>query len=475
VKLRGLRPPGAPSRTPAAGPPRRVLLVIDSLDGGGAERYVADLAIALRSRGWDIEVACSAAGVRAARLRAANVPVNVLAGALVKRRLSLRYVRALRRLLAQGRYDVVHAQLYASAAAAAAAVPRGTPLVLTEHSEGPWRSWRARAVSRWSYRRATRIVAVSASIRNVLVDAYRVPPARIEVLPAVPAIAVRPHAPQPSGERPAVVGFAGRLIPEKGADVFLRAAALVAGVVPGARFVVIGDGRLRGELEALAGDLGLLLEDRARFLGFRYDAADLIAGLDILAVPSRSEGTPLVVGEAMAAGVPVVASRAGGLPDQVTHRRTGLVVDPEDPEGLATALVSLLLAPDEARQLGEAGRAHAARFPHAALVDRIEEVYRQAHQPAAGPPHRSASPPSARPRPAPGATWPQAAPAAAAGQQASGQLAEGRGLGVAGAEQADGTVRRGKRAAAQQPGLWLAATARPQPGVQGRGDYGAPA
>jgi glycosyltransferase involved in cell wall biosynthesis len=81
-----------------------------------------------------------------------------------------------------------------------------------------------------------------------------------------------------------------------------------------------------------------------RFLGFRGDAADLIAGLDILAVPSRSEGTPLVVGEAMAAGVPVVASRVGGLPDRVTHRRTGLVVDPEDPEALATALVSLLLA-----------------------------------------------------------------------------------------------------------------------------------
>ena len=329
-----------------------MLLVIDSLNGGGAERYVADLAIALRSRGWDVEVACSVAGAWAAPLRASNVPVNVLAGSLVTRRLSLRYVRALRRLLVQGRYDVVHAHLYASAAAAAAAAPRNTPLVLTEHTEGPWRSWRARAVSRRFYRRASHIVAVSTAIRNVLVDAYHVPPARIEVLPAIPALPLRPHAPQPGGERSAVVGFAGRLTPEKGADVFLRAASLVARVVPEARFVVIGDGRLRRELEALAGDLGLP-EESVRFLGFRDDAADLIAGLDILAVPSRSDGTPLVVGEAMTAGVPVVASRVGGLPDQVTHRRTGLLVDPEDPEGLAAALVSLLLAPDEARQLGE--------------------------------------------------------------------------------------------------------------------------
>jgi Glycosyltransferase Family 4 len=107
----------------------------------------------------DVEVACSVAGVQAAPLVASNVPVNVLVGSLVKRRLSLRYVRALRRLLVQSRYDVVHAHLYASAAAAAAAAPRNTPLVLTEHTEAPWRSWRARAVSHWFYRRASHIVA----------------------------------------------------------------------------------------------------------------------------------------------------------------------------------------------------------------------------------------------------------------------------------------------------------------------------
>ena len=178
-----------------------------------------------------------------------------------------------------------------------------------------------------------------------------------------------------------MVGFAGRLIREKGVDVFLRAASLVAGVVPEARFVVIGAGRLRGELEALAGDLGLL-EERVRFLGFRDDAADLIAALDILAVPSRSDGTPLVVGEAMIAGVPVVVSRVGGLPDQVTHRQTGLVVDPEDPEGLAAALVSLLLAPDEAAARRGWPRIRGP-LPHAAFVDRMEELYSQAHQAAA--------------------------------------------------------------------------------------------
>ena len=170
------------------GPPGRALLVIDSLGGGGAERYVVDLAVALRSRGWDVEVGCSASGVRAARLHASDIPVNVLVRSLVEQRLSLRYVLALRRLIARGRYDVVHAHLYASAAAAACAVPRNTTLVLTEHSEAPWRSWRARAVSRWFYCRAACIVAVSTAIRDLLVDVYSVPPADIRVLPAIPAI-----------------------------------------------------------------------------------------------------------------------------------------------------------------------------------------------------------------------------------------------------------------------------------------------
>jgi hypothetical protein len=122
------------------------------------------------------------------------------------------------------------------------------------------------------------------------------------------------------------------------------------------------------------------------------------------------------VREAMAAGVPVVVSCVGGLPDQMIHRRTGLVVDPQDPEGLAAALVSLLLAPDEARQLGEAGRAYAARFPHGALVGRMEEVCSEAHlaqrlrhrrRPGRGRLHRQAE--RRRPQPLPDPGTPAAA------------------------------------------------------------------
>ena len=107
----------------------------------------------------------------------------------------------------------------------------------------------------------------------------------------------------------------------------------------------------------------------------------------MLVVPSFTEGAPLVVLEAMAAGVPVVASAVGGIPDQVRHGREGLLVPPGDPAALGDALLGLLRDPPRARRLGEAGRRRAAsRFGHEAMVRQIEAVYDDAlGQPAVSP------------------------------------------------------------------------------------------
>jgi glycosyltransferase involved in cell wall biosynthesis len=362
---------------PEAARPIPVLILIDSLDGGGAERYVVDLASALRAQGWPVEVACSTAGVRADALAQAGVPVSVLVGELVKRRVSGRYGRALRRLILERRPAVVHAHLYASAAAAVQAT-RGlsVPVVVTEHTEAPWRGRRARTVSRLVYQRVDHVVAVSSSIRDVLVGEYDVPVERVEVLrPAAATSAAEADVParHVAGPRAPVVGLVGRLVPEKGVDVFLQAASLVTSVVPHARFVVVGEGPLRADLERRAATLGL--GETVTFTGFRADARQRIAGLDVLAVPSRSEGSPLVVCEAMAAGIPVVASRVGGLPDMVQDGANGLLVPPGEVEDLARALVSLLLDETGAQKLGARGRELAATWSHARLVDRMTEIY----------------------------------------------------------------------------------------------------
>jgi glycosyltransferase involved in cell wall biosynthesis len=194
----------------------------------------------------------------------------------------------------------------------------------------------------------------------------------VEVL--LPTAAAPPAAVSapPDPGRP-VVGLVGRLVPEKGVDVFLRAAALVSAVVPQARFLVVGDGPLRPDLEHRAAVLGLA--GAVTFTGYRSDAPRLLAGLDVLAVPSRSDGSPLVVCEAMAAGVPVVASRVGGLPDLVEDGGSGLLVRPGEAEDLARALVSLLLDPEAARRLGARGRRLAAGRSHERLVDRMTQLY----------------------------------------------------------------------------------------------------
>jgi glycosyltransferase involved in cell wall biosynthesis len=360
--------------------PLRLLLVVDSLEVGGAERHVVDLAAALRRKGHEVEVACSVAGGLSEPLQEAGVPVRPLTERLVKRRLSPAYARGIGRLLREKRFDLVHAHIFASAVAAAVATRKtGPPLVITEHTEASWQTWWSRRVSRWAHRRASHTIAVSTPIRRRLIEKDRVPPDRVSLIPN--AVVPAPDDPPdlsgalPDGwlDRP-LVGVVARLQPEKGVATFLKAAARVSKTFPEARFLVAGDGPLRGELLDLAGRLGV--RDRTRFLGYRTDARAIIGLLDVLVVPSLTEGSPLIVLEAMAAGVPVVASAVGGVPDQARHGEEGLLVPPGDPEALARALGELLRDPDRARLLGEAGRRRTENeFSHQTLVGRIEGVY----------------------------------------------------------------------------------------------------
>ena len=369
----------------------RPLLVVDSLQVGGAERYVVDLAIALRASGHRPTVACSEAGPLADELQHARIPVSTLLGRLVKRRISPAYAQALRRLVRRGSFDVVHAHVYASEVAAAIATTgSGVPLVLTVHTEAPWRAPPACAASRWAYARAARVVAVSPAIRRQLEHDFGVPPGRASyvppaIVPATPAIAPR--------RRAFMIGRVARLQPEKGIDVFLRAAARLAPRFQQIDFLVVGDGRLRTELEGLSYDLGL--EHRVRFLGERLDARALIGALDVLAVTSITDGSPLVVLEAMAAGVPVVASAVGGIPHQLRHEAEGLLVRPGDPDALAGALARLIQDERGRRRFGEAARRRAAReFSHAALVACMDAIYRSVVAPRAVHAHTPAIQPS---------------------------------------------------------------------------------
>jgi len=153
------------------------------------------------------------------------------------------------------------------------------------------------------------------------------------------------------------VGYVGRLSPEKNPPLFLKTAALVLARHPQARFVVIGDGPMRAELEALAGELAM--GHAIAFHGECENMPERYRNLDVLVATSWHEGTPLAVLEAMASGLPVVATDVGGVPELVASGVTGWLAAPGDEAALAERVIALLRSPETMCRFGEAARVRA--------------------------------------------------------------------------------------------------------------------
>jgi glycosyltransferase involved in cell wall biosynthesis len=174
--------------------------------------------------------------------------------------------------------------------------------------------------------------------------------------------------------RESVVGFVGRLVPGHGADVLLRAAPRVLRRRPNCRFVLVGDGPSRPELESLATQLGLA--DRVVFTGVRDDMPQVYASIDLLVLPSLCEAMPMCVLEAMAAGKPVIATRVGAVPQLIDQDQTGILIEPADVAGLSASILNLLEDPGRARQLGEKGRARTIeQFSADSMARRYLQLY----------------------------------------------------------------------------------------------------
>jgi len=171
-----------------------------------------------------------------------------------------------------------------------------------------------------------------------------------------------------------LVGIVGRLTGVKNHRLFLEMARRVALAVPDVWFVVVGDGELRVELEARAQELGLA--ERVRFTGWVRQMASVYAALDVVALTSLNEGTPVTLIEGLAAGRPVVSTAVGGVPDIVADGETGLLVPTGDADALAEAVVGLLRDPARRRVMGQAGRESVrGRFAVERLIGDVERLY----------------------------------------------------------------------------------------------------
>jgi glycosyltransferase involved in cell wall biosynthesis len=368
----------------------RIVHIIAPGPYGGAESVVRSLAAAQGRVGHEVHVVAVldpgpaethpfVAAVRADGSAAHPVMVPLRA---------YRQERATVRQLCQGiGADVIHTHGYR------ADVLHGSlgrflriPLVTTVHgsTEGGWSNRFYQFLQRLAWRRYDGVVAVSRPLhaelqRRQVGDRLHCVPNAWEGtgVPLDRASAQERLGVDGSGFR---VGFVGRLGREKGADIFLEAIARVPD--PGIVASIIGDGPERTTLEAQAARLGI--DHRVQWHGAVHDAGSLLAALDALVLSSRSEGTPMVLFEAMAAGTPIVAARVGGVPDVVSVE-DAVLVEPESPGALAAAIHEVRDAPAEARaRARRAGERLQTEFAIGPWLQRYDDVYRAARRASAG-------------------------------------------------------------------------------------------
>jgi glycosyltransferase involved in cell wall biosynthesis len=270
--------------------------------------------------------------------------------------------------------DVVHAHntkplMYCGPAARLARVPA---VVYTRHGQRHQSTRRQDLLFRAAARTADRLVCVSHD-SAALCGKDGLPAARITTIwNGIDTSKFAYSGPCPDG--PAVM--VGRLSPEKDVQTLVRAAAIVRAARPGFRLHVAGDGACMPDLKAVAASLGV--SDVVTFLGEVRDVPALLAGASLFVLSSLTEGISLTLLEAMARGLPVVATRVGGNPEVVADGETGLLVPAASPADLADAMIRLHDEPETARAMGLAGRARVERhFNVQNMVARYESIYRE--------------------------------------------------------------------------------------------------
>jgi len=390
-----------PGRLPTRPPRNRVKLlhVITRLEAGAGGNTLLS-AIGMDQQRYEVWIAAGGSGplwerADQAGLRTARIPefrreVSPARDAAILARL-VRLIRA-------ERFAIVHVhEAKAGFLGRLAAALSGTPVVVvTLHGRDPWwraasgtgtelremmpnRLWLYSALERMARPLTDAFVAVAPTVARDAIQARVAAPGRTDVAASAVDLAAIPYDRDPSaraelGIPPGdpVAGMVGRLDPQKAPLDFVRMAARVADLRPGARFVVVGDGELKPDMLRLARSLGV----EVQFTGFRHDAARLASAFDVFVVSSLYEGVGRSVTEAMASGRPVVATAVDGLVDLVAHGATGLLAAPRDPAGLAARVVWLLDHPGEAARMGEQARDLVrALFTPERMCAVLDEIY----------------------------------------------------------------------------------------------------
>jgi glycosyltransferase involved in cell wall biosynthesis len=370
----------------------RVLHVVRPASGG-MRQHVLQLATGLSAFGFDAEIACPGDSDVVQSALAAGIEVRPvpIVGPLRPLR-DLEAVLVLADVIRGGRFDIVHA--HGSKAGLigrlAAMLARAPHRVVTVHNDVLGGSVGSRMrrivvlVERWLSRHTSRIITVSDALRDGFVTEIGIDPALVvtvhnglDLEPFLSPCDPAPPRLRLGVPRDAVVlGQAARFAPQKAHDRLVAAAVPVLERVPSAWLVLAGDGPLLEPVRRQAAATSVA--DRIVFPGFEHDVRGFLAALDMFVSSPSSEGLGNAAIEAMAAGLPVVSTRTGGIPEVVVDGETGLLAEPGDAAALTEAMLRLARDPALRRQMGEAGRGRAIdEFAEPGMLARTAEVYRE--------------------------------------------------------------------------------------------------
>ncbi len=363
----------------------RILHLSSARSLGGGERHLADLACALVARGHEVYAALpprSPLRDELDCLPAANVLTLRLRNSL-----DLTSAMELARRVREHKIEIVHAHVARDYPLAALAVwrSRQTKLIITRHV-----LFRLNRVHALTFRHVRRVIAVSQAVERALIAQKIFPARKLTVIPngidfhrfdtslqGFDREAFRRRMNIPRGS--SLVGTVGEIKRQKGHEEYLRAAAIIAREHKDTHFIIAGadttsTGAHRAALDQLVNELGLT--KRVHFTGWIDEVAPLMAALDVYVSASHTESFGLAIVEAMAAGLPVVATATEGAREIIEHEETGVIVPPGNPEALASAVLHLLRDKDQRARLGTLARAQArARFSLDRMVDETEQVY----------------------------------------------------------------------------------------------------
>ncbi len=361
-----------------------VVHVVHSLEGGGTERFLLSLLRAFDHHTMrHVVVTLRDAGSLAAQLP--DEVACIALGAVGRSRTSGFH---LARVCARLRPSLIHARntcTWSDAVMACMLVP-GAKLVLGFHGlqSGGDFSRRDRYAVRIARALGASFTSVSELGQRQMARQLRLPLQRIAHLPnGIDPGRFDAHATQTRhlvreslGYLPheRVIGIVGSLTAVKGHDLLLTAFANTARTIPAIRLLVVGDGPLRGALEATARELSI--HDRVHFSGWRDDVPALLGAMDTYVCASRSEGMSNALLEAMACGLPVIATSVGDHPTMIRDGIDGLMVPPNDAQSLTSAIILILETPELAHRLGAAARSRAGSFDLQRSVAAYQQFYR---------------------------------------------------------------------------------------------------